>query len=35
MEVNETDYGAFAEKVRPIWEQFTAKNGSDLLDLIQ
>ncbi len=35
MEINAADYEAFAEKVQPIWQAFTQKNGSDLLDLIE
>ena len=35
MEINQPDYAPFAEKVQSIWQDFTKKNGSDLLDLIE
>jgi len=34
MQVNEVDYEAFASMVKPLWDNFVKKNGSDLLDLL-
>lgn len=35
MQVNEADYASFAEQVKPMWDTFVKKNGSDLLDLLK
>jgi len=35
MEVNEADVAAFRERMGPVYEDFTAKHGSELLEMVQ
>ncbi len=35
MEINEADVGAFRERMGPIYSDFTAKHGSELLEQVQ